>query len=239
MNLRRQRHNASRGCQRTACWGKYLVLWKRKWGENSILRIFTVYSILPRMASLLKELRNAYKVSKRRPEEKKSLWRQKHSWISTAKTKVLEYQRLLWIGVKVVLNYETVEQIGTFKYLGYSKKVISLVVLIRHLIAFYIPFLGLGPFFSSLILYTVGLTGRGNSPSQDLCLHREHKHRINAHNTDIHALSGIRTHDPSVLASEATSWLRPRGHCDRLSTYMLHKKKTHRRMTMKETFRVS
>jgi hypothetical protein len=34
-------------------------------------------------------------------------------------------------------------------------------------------------------------------------LHTEqHKHRINAHNTDIHALSGIRTHDSSVRAGE-------------------------------------
>jgi hypothetical protein len=43
----------------------------------------------------------------------------------------------------------------------------------------------------------------------------QNKHRINAHNTDIHALSGILTHDPSVRASEDSSCLRPRGHCDR------------------------
>jgi hypothetical protein len=35
-------------------------------------------------------------------------------------------------------------------------------------------------------------------------------------NTDIHALSGIRTHDPRVQASEDTSCLRPRDHYDRL-----------------------
>jgi hypothetical protein len=35
----------------------------------------------------------------------------------------------------------------------------------------------------------------------------------NAH-THIHALSGIRTHDPSVLASEDCSCLRLHGHCD-------------------------
>jgi hypothetical protein len=29
-------------------------------------------------------------------------------------------------------------------------------------------------------------------------------------------LNGIRTHDPSVRASEDSSCLRPRGHCDRL-----------------------
>jgi hypothetical protein len=35
-------------------------------------------------------------------------------------------------------------------------------------------------------------------------------------NTEIHALSGIRTHDPSVRANGDCSCLRPRGHCDRL-----------------------
>jgi hypothetical protein len=33
--------------------------------------------------------------------------------------------------------------------------------------------------------------------------------------TDIHALSRIRTHNPSVRASEHSSCGRPRGHCDR------------------------
>jgi hypothetical protein len=32
--------------------------------------------------------------------------------------------------------------------------------------------------------------------------------------TDIHALSGIRTHDPSVRAGKDISFLRPCGHCD-------------------------
>jgi hypothetical protein len=35
-------------------------------------------------------------------------------------------------------------------------------------------------------------------------------------NTDIHALSGIRAHDPSVQASEDSSCLTPRGHSDRI-----------------------
>jgi hypothetical protein len=39
----------------------------------------------------------------------------------------------------------------------------------------------------------------------------QHKPRINA---NIHALSGIQTHDHSVRASEGSSCLRPRGHCD-------------------------
>jgi hypothetical protein len=72
-------------------------------------------------------------------------------------------------------------------------------------------------FFSSLI-YTqsVGLVGWGISPSQGRYLHtKQHRHRLKAHNTDIHDLSGIRTHDPSVRVSEDSSCLRPRGHCDR------------------------
>jgi hypothetical protein len=61
-----------------------------------------------------------------------------------------------------------------------------------------------------------GLLGRGISPSQDLYLHTEqHKHTINAQNTDIYALSGIRAHDPSVRGSNGSSSFRPRGHCDR------------------------
>jgi hypothetical protein len=63
----------------------------------------------------------------------------------------------------------------------------------------------------------VGLVGRVISPSHVRCLHTEqHKHRINAH-TDMHALSGISTHDPSVRASEDSSCLRSRGHRDRQS----------------------
>jgi hypothetical protein len=41
-----------------------------------------------------------------------------------------------------------------------------------------------------------------------------HKHR--AHNRDIHALSGIRTHEPNLRTREDGSCLRQRGHCDRL-----------------------
>jgi hypothetical protein len=41
---------------------------------------------------------------------------------------------------------------------------------------------------------------------------QDNANRINA---NIHALNGIRTHDPSVRASEDSSCLRPRSHCDR------------------------
>jgi hypothetical protein len=75
--------------------------------------------------------------------------------------------------------------------------------------------------FSVSLSYTqsVGLLGRGISPSQGLWLHKEeHKHRMKAGSTDISDLSEIRTHDHSVRASENSSCLRPRGHCDQRTT---------------------
>jgi hypothetical protein len=71
-------------------------------------------------------------------------------------------------------------------------------------------------------IQSVGLLGRGISPLQGRYLHTEqHRHRINAHNTDIHVLSGIRTHDLSVRASEGGSCLRPLGYCDRRRSELL------------------
>jgi hypothetical protein len=68
--------------------------------------------------------------------------------------------------------------------------------------------------FRNNFLQSVGLPGRAISPSQGRYLHAgQHKHRINAH-TDIEALSGIRTQDSSVRASENSSCLSPRGYCD-------------------------
>jgi hypothetical protein len=69
----------------------------------------------------------------------------------------------------------------------------------------------LGRFYSCLILYTVGGTPwKGDQPvARPL-----HTHRINTHNTDIYASSGIGTHDPSIRAGEDISCLRSRGHCD-------------------------
>jgi hypothetical protein len=58
--------------------------------------------------------------------------------------------------------------------------------------------LGLGHYFSFFNLYTVGRTPwTGDQPvTRPLSTHRINAHRY------IHALSGIRTHDPSVRASE-------------------------------------
>jgi hypothetical protein len=85
----------------------------------------------------------------------------------------------------------------------------------------YSPLLGPGLFFSFVILFTqtVRLLGCGISSSQGRYLHTgQHKHRIKAH-TDIQALSGIGTHDSNVRASEDSSCVRPRGHCDRPSAF--------------------
>jgi hypothetical protein len=56
-----------------------------------------------------------------------------------------------------------------------------------------------GGFLSFLILYTVTMTPwTGDQPSQGRYLHIEqYKQRIDAHR-DIHAFSGIVTHDPSA-----------------------------------------
>jgi hypothetical protein len=61
----------------------------------------------------------------------------------------------------------------------------------------------------------VGLLGWGISPPQNRYLHiGQHKPTRNAHNTDIHAFSGIRTHDPSLRTGEDISCLRQRDNCN-------------------------
>jgi hypothetical protein len=85
----------------------------------------------------------------------------------------------------------------------------------------YSPLFCPGLYFSFVIFFTQTLEflGRVISPSQGRYLHTgQQKHRINAH-TDMHALSRIRTHDPSARAGEDR--LRPRGHRVRLKWYYL------------------
>jgi hypothetical protein len=50
--------------------------------------------------------------------------------------------------------------------------------------------------------HMVGLLGRGISPSQRLYLHRTAQHKKTR--TNIHALSGIRTHDPNIQEATVT-----------------------------------
>jgi hypothetical protein len=68
--------------------------------------------------------------------------------------------------------------------------------------------------FHLLLRQSVGLFGWGISRRKAAAYTGQHKHRINANY--IPTLSGIRTHDPSVRASEDSSCLRPRDHVDRL-----------------------
>jgi hypothetical protein len=57
-------------------------------------------------------------------------------------------------------------------------------------------------FRNNFFTQTVGLLGRVIRPSQGRYEYTgQHKQRINAY-ADIHGFSGIRTHDPSVRASE-------------------------------------
>jgi hypothetical protein len=64
---------------------------------------------------------------------------------------------------------------------------------------------------------TVQLLGRVISSSQVLYLNkRQHKHtEKRTHTSNIHALIGIRTHDPGLRASEDSTCLRPLGYRDR------------------------
>jgi hypothetical protein len=73
----------------------------------------------------------------------------------------------------------------------------------------------LGRFFSCLILYTVGRTPwTGDQPvARPLPTHNNTNTEETP--TNIHALSEIRTHDPSVREGGGGSCLRPRSHCDR------------------------
>jgi hypothetical protein len=70
--------------------------------------------------------------------------------------------------------------------------------------------------FRNHFSHAVGHLGRVISPSQGRYLNKgQHKQNKHINTPNIHALSGIRTHDPSVQANEDSSCLRPRGYCDR------------------------
>jgi hypothetical protein len=70
-------------------------------------------------------------------------------------------------------------------------------------------------------IQSVKLLGRGTSLSKGPYVHTEqHKHRINAHNTDIDVLVGF---EPTIRAfreSENSSCLKPCGHCDWPEVYI-------------------
>jgi len=63
---------------------------------------------------------------------------------------------------------------------------------------------------------TLRHTALGRTPLNEWsALHRELYNTQHSQQTDIHAPSGIRTHNPSKRAA-TDRHLRPRGHCDRL-----------------------
>jgi hypothetical protein len=85
------------------------------------------------------------------------------------------------------------------------------------------PIQGPGLLFSFVSFFTDGGTPL---TSDQLVARPLPKHRTTQtqnkriHTPNIHALSGIRTHDPSVRVSEDSSHLRLRGYCDRQETFV-------------------
>jgi hypothetical protein len=79
----------------------------------------------------------------------------------------------------------------------------------------YSPLFDLGHLFGFLIFYTVGRTPWAGGQPFARSLPAHWTAQTEETHTDIHALSGIRNHDPSVRAGEDRSCLRPLGQCDR------------------------
>jgi hypothetical protein len=91
--------------------------------------------------------------------------------------------------------------------------IIIIIMVLQHFVKHWTPF----QFLDSMHILSDSFDGR--SAHRKASTYTQNTNRINAHSTDIHALSRIRTHDPSVRSSEDSSCLRPRGHCDRLRSY--------------------
>jgi hypothetical protein len=77
--------------------------------------------------------------------------------------------------------------------------------------------------FRNLFTPTVGLLG-GGSARRNAATYTEDNKNTEQKQTNIHVLSGIRIHDPSVRGSENSSFLRPCGHCDRPTIFMPNEK---------------
>jgi hypothetical protein len=85
------------------------------------------------------------------------------------------------------------------------------------------PFRAQASYLVPLSFYTVGRTPwTGDQPvARPLPKHRTTQtQNKRIHVPNIHVLSGIRTHDPNVRASESSSCLRPRGYRDRLYPFL-------------------
>jgi hypothetical protein len=80
---------------------------------------------------------------------------------------------------------------------------------------------------------SVGLLGRGISPTQGWYLHGTTQ--TEQKQTDIRASRGIRTHDPSIWDGEDISYLKPRGHCLELFVYLRFRYNIGKYMSTKNT----
>jgi hypothetical protein len=78
---------------------------------------------------------------------------------------------------------------------------------------------GLFPIRNNLELWILQTVGRtpwtDDQPCHMAALPTQDNINTEEKRTDIHASSGIRTHDPSVWSDEDILCLRPHGHCDR------------------------
>jgi hypothetical protein len=100
----------------------------------------------------------------------------------------------------------------------------SITLNYKHLLIFIHSSMSLQPFVGPWpllqfrnLFYTDGRIPwtSDQSIARPLPTHRTTQTQNERTHTDIHALRGIRTHDPSIRASEDSSCLRPRGRCDR------------------------
>jgi hypothetical protein len=126
--------------------------------------------------------------------------------------------------------------LNTFTYINYSKETFdhkedikssSTFVWVVRTWIFHVSLHGsavllldLGRFFSFLILHTVGRTPWTSDQPVARPLPTQDSTNTEWTQTNIHALNGIRTQDPSVRGREDSSCLRPRGH--RVRQYFLY-----------------
>jgi hypothetical protein len=98
----------------------------------------------------------------------------------------------------------------------YLSVCLSVCLSIHPCLWLYSLLLGPWPFFSFLIfLHRRWDSLDGRSSRRKAATYTQDNTNTEYTHTDIHALSGIRTDDPSVWAGEDSSCLRPRGHFDR------------------------
>jgi hypothetical protein len=78
------------------------------------------------------------------------------------------------------------------------------------------PFVGPWPLFQFLHhLHSRYVSLNGGSARRKSATYIQNKTKREQTHRDIHASSGVRTHDPSIWADENSSCFSPHGHCDR------------------------